>query len=67
MVARRSRRDPVAAGSAAQLELMSPADRQAHFDAAVVSDLSQVSPDFLARVRSRLEQRIAAQDPSHSG
>ena len=53
--------------TAEQLASMSPADRQAHFDAAVVTDLSRVDPDFLARVRARLGQRIAAQDPSHSG
>ena len=53
--------------TAEQLASMSPADRQAHFDAAVVTDLSQVNPDFLAQVRARLGQRIAAQDPSHSG
>lgn len=49
---------------AARLELMSPADRRAHFDAAVVTDLSQISPAFLARVRARVEERIAAQGPS---
>ena len=53
--------------TAEQLASMSPADRQAHFDAAVVTDLSQVNPDFLARVRDRLGQRITAQDPSPFG
>lgn len=43
---------------------MSPADRRAHFDAAVVSDLSQVCPVFLARVRARLQQRVAAREIS---
>jgi hypothetical protein len=45
---------------------MTPAERQAHFDASVVTDLSQVRPEFLARVRARLEQRIATQDASQS-
>lgn len=52
--------------TAAQLEPMTPADRQADFDAAVVTDLSQVNPTFLAQVSDRLDQRIAAQGPSRS-
>ena len=66
-MAQRSGGEPVVVTTAAQLESMSPPDRQAHFDAAVVTDLSQVNPHFLAQVRARLSQRIAAQDPSHSG
>lgn len=61
-----SGRDATGVTGAAQLEAMSPAQRQAHFDASVVADLSQVSPAFLARVRARLERRIVAQDPSRS-
>lgn len=61
-----SGRDGSAVTSAAQLEAMSPAQRRAHFDASVVTDLSQISPVFLARVRARLERRIAMQDPSRS-
>lgn len=57
-------RDASSVTGAARLELMGPADRRAHFDAAVVTDLSQVSPAFLARVRARLEERIATQGPS---
>ena len=52
--------------TAAELERMTPAERQEHFDASVVTDLSQVRPEFLARVSARLEQRIAAQDASQS-
>jgi hypothetical protein len=44
--------------TAAELEQMTPAEQQAVFDASVVSDLSEVPPEFLARVRSRLEQHI---------
>jgi hypothetical protein len=59
-------RDAVTVTTAAELERMTPAERQEHFDASVVTDLSQVRPEFLARVRARLEQRIAAQDASQS-
>lgn len=59
-------RDPVKVTTSAELERMTPAERQAHFDASVVNDLSQVRPEFVARVRARLEQRIAAQDASQS-
>jgi hypothetical protein len=55
-------RQPVT--TAAQLAQMTPSQRQAHFDASVVTDLSRVQPEFLARVRARLDRRIAAQDPS---
>lgn len=44
--------------TAAELEKMSPAEQQAHFDASVVTDLDQVPAEFLERVRSRLEQHI---------
>ena len=67
VVSQQSGGGPVVVTTAAQLASMRPPDRQAHFDAAVITDLSRVNPDFLARVRDRLGQRIAAQDPSHSG
>jgi hypothetical protein len=44
--------------TAAELEQMSPAEQQAHFDASVVTDLDQVPAEFLERVRRRLEQHI---------
>ena len=44
--------------TAAELEKMSPAEQQAIFDASAVTDLDQVPAEFLARVRSRLEQHI---------
>jgi hypothetical protein len=65
-VTERPDRDAVTVTTAAELERMTPAERQEHFDASVVTDLSQVHPEFLARVRARLEQRIAAQDASQS-
>ena len=42
--------------TAAELEKMSPAEQQAVLDASVVTN--QVPAEFLARVRSRLEQHI---------
>ena len=45
--------------TAAELEQMTPAERQAIFDASIVTDLDQVPPEFLARVRARAEQLIA--------
>ena len=45
--------------TAAELEQMSPAERKAIFDASIVTDLDQVPPEFLARVRARVEKIIA--------
>ena len=45
--------------TAAELEQMTPAERQAIFDASIVTDLDQVPPEFLARVRARAERIIA--------
>ena len=36
--------------------LMSPAERQAAFDASVITDLSQLDPEFLAAIRKRGRQ-----------
>ena len=44
--------------TAAELEKMSPAEQQALFDRSVVTDLSEVPAEFLARARRRLEQHI---------
>ena len=47
--------------TASELERMTPDERQRLFDERVVTDLSQVDPDFLERVRARgralLEER----------
>ena len=43
--------------TAAELEGMTPAERDAHFEASIVRDLSKVPPEFLARVRERVERR----------
>lgn len=45
--------------TAAELEQMSPTERRAIFDASIVTDLDQVPPEFLARVRARVEKIIA--------
>ena len=45
--------------TAADLEGMTPAERDAHFEVSIVRDLSKVSPEFLARVRERVGRRAA--------
>jgi hypothetical protein len=45
--------------TAAELEQMSPTERKAIFDASIVTDLDHVPPEFLARVRARVEKIIA--------
>ncbi|MCB0985700.1 MAG: hypothetical protein KDB06_13710 [Ilumatobacter sp.] len=44
---------------ASELETMTPAEQDALFDASVVTDLDTVPPEFLQRVRERLQHRIA--------
>jgi hypothetical protein len=41
--------------TADELEGMTPAEQDAHFEASIVRDLSTVSPVVLARVRERVE------------
>jgi hypothetical protein len=48
--------------TAAELEQMTPAERHANFKASLVTDLSQVSPEYLARIRAELEDQIARRD-----
>ena len=45
--------------TAAELEKLSPAQRQQIFDASLVLDLDDVPPEFLDRVRRRTEERLA--------
>ncbi|MGZ8705142.1 MAG: hypothetical protein ACXWYB_10835 [Aeromicrobium sp.] len=45
--------------TAAELEQMSPAERHAIFEASIVTDLDKVPPEFLERVRARVEKIIA--------
>jgi len=44
---------------ASELEAMRPAEQDELFNASVVTDLDSVPPQFLQRVRERLEHRIA--------
>lgn len=50
--------------TAADLERMSPAERQAHLDRSIVRDIDDVPEEFMDRVRSRLQDRIAATEPA---
>jgi hypothetical protein len=45
--------------TAAEREQMSPAERHAIFEASIVTDLDKVPPEFLERVRARVEKIIA--------
>jgi hypothetical protein len=44
--------------TAAELEKLSPAEVDALFAASIVTDLDQVPPDFLERVRARTRAHI---------
>ena len=48
--------------TADELAALTPAEQDALFQASIVHDLSEVSEEFVARVRARLEQRIAQQE-----
>lgn len=45
--------------TAAELEKMSPAEQDDVFNSNVVDDLNDVTPEFLARVKARLSERVA--------
>lgn len=45
--------------TAAELEQMTPAERHEHFEASVVTDLSQIPPEYLVRIRTELEAQLA--------
>ncbi len=47
--------------TAVEIAALTPAEQDALFRAGIVRDLDQVPPEFLARVRGRLEDRIARQ------
>jgi hypothetical protein len=53
--------------TAAELEQLSPAERQRIFDESLVTDLSQVPPDFLARIRHEVRQHIAEHETHDAG
>ena len=48
--------------TAAEFEKLSPAQRQQIFDASLVLDLDDVPPEFLDRVRDRVQDRKAPTD-----
>ena len=48
--------------TAAELEKLSPAQRQQIFDASLVLDLDDVPPEFLDRVRDSVQDRKATTD-----
>ena len=50
--------------TAAELELMSPAEQDRVFAASIVKDMTLVPPEFLARVRADVEQHIASSEAS---
>lgn len=45
--------------TAADLELMTPAEQDAIFEASIVRNLDDVPQEFLTKVRARIEQRIS--------
>jgi hypothetical protein len=47
--------------TADEIAALTPAEQDALLRSGIVRDLDQVPPEFLARVRSRLEDRIARQ------
>jgi hypothetical protein len=50
--------------TAAELDEMSPAEVDELFEASIVRDLDDVPPEFLARVRARVQERIDAEESS---
>ena len=52
--------------TAAELEKMTPTQRQAAFDASIVTDLDNAPPELLDRTRRRVEQMIAESDSTSS-
>lgn len=49
--------------TAAELDLLSPAEQDAIFAAGIVRDLRDAPQEFLARVRSRFEAHLAGGEP----
>ena len=48
--------------TAAELDEMTPAERQRIFDDSIVWDLSEVPEEFLERIRAKVLSREASQD-----
>lgn len=52
--------------TAAEMEKLSREEQQAIFDESVVTDLSEVPPALLARVRADAERLIASREAQHT-
>jgi hypothetical protein len=48
--------------TAADLDAMTPEQRRAAFEASIVTDLDQLPPDYLARLRTDAEELAARRD-----
>jgi hypothetical protein len=48
--------------TAADLDQMTPGERQATFEDSVITDIHTIPADFLTHVRSRLTPRVAQRD-----
>ena len=48
------------------MEKLSRVEQQAIFDASIITDLNEVPPEFLARVRAKAERLIEAREAQHS-
>jgi hypothetical protein len=52
--------------TADELEKLSREEQQAVFDESIVTDLSEVPPEFLAAVRADAERLIASREAQHT-
>lgn len=52
--------------TAAEMEKLSREEQQAVFDESIVTDLSEVPPEFLAQVRADAERLIASRESQHT-
>lgn len=52
--------------TAAEMEKLSREEQQAIFDESLVTDLSQVPIEFLAKVRADAERLIASRESQHT-
>jgi hypothetical protein len=50
--------------TAAELDDMTPSEVDAAFEASIVDDLADMPPALLARVRSRIQERIDSEESS---
>ena len=53
--------------TAAELDAMTPAEREAVFEASVVTNLDDLSPAYVARLRANAAELIAERDAAASG